>query len=60
MEFILGNDIEINKFSNDKEFPLIIISNEKELIKIYDDHNIFILPSFTEGYSMVIDELYQD
>ena len=25
-----------------------------KLIKYYDDHNIFILPSFTEGYPMVL------
>jgi glycosyltransferase involved in cell wall biosynthesis len=29
-------------------------SNRSKLIKYYDDHNIFILPSFTEGYPMVI------
>ena len=27
-----------------------------ELIKIYDNHNIFILPSFTEAHPKVIDE----
>ena len=27
-----------------------------EIIKCYDDHNIFILPSFTEGYPQVLDE----
>jgi len=27
-----------------------------ELIKIYDDHNIFVLPSFTEAHPKVIDE----
>ena len=26
------------------------------LIKIYDNHNIFILPSFTEAHPKVIDE----
>ena len=31
-----------------------IENNEKKLIKIYDDHNIFILPSFTEGHPMVL------
>ena len=25
-------------------------SNKTKLIKYYDDHNIFILPSFTEGH----------
>ena len=29
-------------------------SNKSKLIKYYDDHNIFILPSFTEGYPMVL------
>ena len=30
--------------------------NEESLIEIYDKHNIFILPSFTEGRSQVMDE----
>ena len=29
-------------------------NNKENLIKFYDDHNIFILPSFTEGYPMVL------
>ena len=28
--------------------------NKQKLIKFYDNHNIFILPSFTEGHSMVL------
>ena len=32
------------------------ISDPRSLIKTYDDHNITILPSFTEGYPYVIDE----
>ena len=36
---------------------MIDFENKKDsIIKIYDEHNIFILPSFTEGYSQVIDE----
>ena len=31
-----------------------IESNKQKLIKFYDDHNIFILPSFTEGHPMVL------
>ena len=31
-----------------------IESNEDNLIKFYDDHNIFILPSFTEGHPMAL------
>ena len=29
-------------------------SNKARLIKFYDDHNIFVLPSFTEGHPMVL------
>ena len=29
-------------------------NNKENLIKFYDDHNIFILPSFTEGHPMVL------
>ena len=29
-------------------------SNKQKLIKFYDNHNIFILPSFTEGHPMVL------
>ena len=32
----------------------LIQSNKLRLIKYYDDHNIFILPSFTEGHPMVL------
>ena len=38
--------------SNVKIFPQQ--SNKLKLIKYYDDNNIFILPSFTEGHPMVI------
>ena len=30
------------------------ISNKAKLIKCYDDHNIFVLPSYTEGHPMVL------
>ena len=29
-------------------------NNKNKLIKFYDNHNIFVLPSFTEGYPMVL------
>jgi glycosyltransferase involved in cell wall biosynthesis len=29
-------------------------SNEQNLIKFYDNHNIFVLPSFTEGHPMAL------
>jgi glycosyltransferase involved in cell wall biosynthesis len=31
-----------------------IESNQDKLIKYYDEHNIFVLPSFTEGYPMAL------
>ena len=30
------------------------LKNKIKLIKYYDDHNIFVLPSFTEGHPMVL------
>ena len=38
--------------SNVKIFPTQ--NNKNKLIKYYDDHNILILPSFTEGHPMVL------
>ena len=32
------------------------VYDSAKLIKIYDNHNIFILPSFTEGHPQVLDE----
>ena len=46
-----GNSNIINQ-SNIKIFPTQ--NNKSKLIKYYDDHNIFILPSFTEGHPMVL------
>ncbi len=31
-------------------------NKEDSIIKVYDDHNIFILPSYTEGHPQVLDE----
>ena len=43
--------------SNNKKVNFIGYSYDlAALIKIYDNHNIFILPSFTEAYPKVIDE----
>ena len=46
-----GTSYNINQ-SNLKILPNQ--SNKSKLIKCYDDHNIFILPSFTEGHPMVL------
>mgnify|MGYP001314077941 CR=1 FL=1 len=45
------NTYKINQ-SNIKVFPTQ--NNKSKLIKYYDDHNIFILPSYTEGHPMVL------
>ena len=46
-----GSSNKINQ-SNIKILPTQ--SNKTKLIKNYDDHNIFVLPSFTEGHPMVL------
>ena len=46
-----GSSNKINQ-SNIKILPNQ--SNKTKLIKYYDDHNIFVLPSFTEGHPMVL------
>lgn len=44
-------------FNEDKRIKFQnIIFNKAELIDLFDQHSILILPSFTEGYGMVIDE----
>ena len=44
------------KFENPNIKLLGYISDEKLLMKAYDNCNITILPSFTEGYTYVFDE----
>lgn len=47
-----------NFISNNSKINLLgYISEPKTLINIYDQHNITILPSYTEGYPYVVDEL---
>ena len=46
-----NNSFKINQ-SNIKVLPTQ--NNKSKLIKHYDEHNIFILPSFTEGHPMVL------
>ena len=46
-----------SEFSNQKNVNVIDFENKNDsIIKIYDSHNIFILPSFTEGHPQVVDE----
>ena len=43
-----------NLIAQDNVFIHEVENNEKNLIKIYDDHNIFVLPSYTEGHPMAL------
>ena len=52
---ILGK-IENVKISNKKINLIGFENNVQEIIKIYDNHNITILPSFTEAHPKVVDE----
>ena len=55
-EFSVVGNIKNLKTSN-KNIKLIgYISDKQSLIDIYDNHNILILPSFTEGQPYVVDE----
>ena len=52
---VVGEQKNIFKKINQSNVIVIKNENKKEnLIKYYDDHNIFILPSFTEGHPMTL------
>ena len=52
---IIGESRQKKSKINDKNINISPIeTKEEKLIKLYDDHNIFILPSFTEGHPMVL------
>jgi glycosyltransferase involved in cell wall biosynthesis len=53
---IVGGSSESISLENKNIRYLGFIDSKKELIKLYDDHNIFILPSFTEAHPKVLDE----
>lgn len=52
---IVGAEENYNKSINHENIQVYKIEqNEEALIKLYDEHNIFVLPSFTEGHPMVL------
>jgi glycosyltransferase involved in cell wall biosynthesis len=53
---IVGSGDPIELKNNDKIKIINFVKDEKELIKLYDSANIFILPSYTEAYPKVINE----
>ena len=50
----IAGDSNIDVLENKNINFINEISDQKEIIKLYDSHNIFILPSFTEGSPKVI------
>lgn len=44
----------LKKISQENVHVFPIQNDELKLIKFYDNHNIFVLPSFTEGHPMVL------
>ena len=48
--------LENKNLNHEKINYIKYVGDTSSLIKIYDDHNIFILPSFTEAHPKVIDE----
>ena len=52
---VIGAEKETSHKINQSNIKILPTqSNKIRLIKHYDDHNIFILPSFTEGHPMVL------
>jgi glycosyltransferase involved in cell wall biosynthesis len=52
---IVGAEKKMSHKINQDNVKVLEIENKKmNLIKLYDDHNIFILPSFTEGHPMAL------
>ena len=53
IQLTLAGDVKMN-FDHENLNYIGRISNIKKIIKLYDQHDIFILPSFTEGHPKVI------
>lgn len=54
---IVGEENEISKQFNYQNIKSMkIINNQDELIRLYDYHSVFILPSYTEGQPMALIE----
>ena len=52
---IVGMEKEVNNTIKQENINILeIVTSEEKLIELYDNHNIFILPSFTEGHPMVL------
>tara|TARA_B100000029_G_scaffold479495_1_gene526610 strand:+ start:1056 stop:2072 length:1017 start_codon:yes stop_codon:yes gene_type:complete len=56
IQLSIAGKLENKKLNSTKLNYIGHCSVSSELIKIYDNHNIFVLPSFTEAHPKVIDE----
>ena len=53
---IVGEKSDLTKNLNNRIDFIDYVSEKKELIKLYDTHDILILPSYTEAHPKVLDE----
>ena len=53
---ITGDEFKLIKIYDDRIKILDYVSDKKDLIRLYDNHDILILPSYTEAHPKVIDE----
>ena len=52
---VVGAEKEVSNYTNQSNVKILQTQASKlKLIKHYDDHNIFVLPSYTEGHPMVV------
>ena len=56
---VVGKEKKFNKIIDQKNVNILDIETEENrLINLYDNNNIFVLPSYTEGYPMVLLEVF--
>lgn len=54
---IINSEKKYDKRLDSKNVEIINFENKNDsIIEVYDDHNVFILPSFTEAHPQVLDE----
>lgn len=56
MSFVISGKFENANIKNENIKVISFENKDDSIIKFYDSHNIFILPSFTEGHPQVLDE----
>ena len=51
---VVGEEENINMYSQENIQFVKIVNDQDKLINLYDEHKMFILPSFTEGQPMAL------